>query len=217
MTSSKLNDLLGVHSSGHHLLGIGVDAVVFGGDLVPRGLSLPGGLGDVVAKGRGNGGLLCNLHDKGLLAADVLAESLLEVVAVEPEVAVRVGRDAAFNTGGGGVLGGDAAGRLAGVGAKGSNVDKADDVGQVAGLSDDGTTVRVANKEDGAVDLANHLLGALDIVGERGEGHLHGLLLVAAGVHVDNDIGPVGGVAPEAVDVEDGRLGHVGKDVGKKK
>jgi hypothetical protein len=72
------------------------------------------------------------------------------------------------------------------------------DVGHVAGLADDGTPVGVADEDDRALDQVEHLAGAFDVVGKRGERVLDGEdLFVAALVQLHDDFRPVGGAAPK--------------------
>lgn len=84
---------LGVHSLRHYLLELGVDHSVVVRDLIPGGLVPPCGLRDVVAKGGNHRGFLRDSHDEALLLAEVLTERLLELVRLDPEVTIAVGKD----------------------------------------------------------------------------------------------------------------------------
>lgn len=210
MPRRQLNRLPRLHARRHEPLRLGANAAILLGDLIPRRLHLPRHLGHTVTKRRRNRRLLRHRHNKPLLPRRILTKRLMELLRPDPEEPIAVRDEAALRRRHGGVPLRDAGQALALVGREGGDVDEADDVGQFAAhLGDDGPAVGVPDEEHVAVDLRDHLARARGVVGEGGEGQLDGVLAgVAAAVEVEDDAGPVGGVAPEAVDEDDGGFAH---------
>src|SRR5262249_1195730 len=65
----------------------------------------------------------------------------------------------------------------------------------------------MTDEQDRPVDLPDHLLRALDVVREGRQGILHGVeRVVAATLQLDDDLCPMGGATPKAMDEHDARL-----------
>ncbi|MNT25178.1 hypothetical protein D3C72_1606850 [compost metagenome] len=182
--------------------------MVLARDLIPARLFAPSWGGDGVAEGPGQGRLLRHRHDQGFARRQVLTEALMELVGLDPQIAVAVGDQ----VGGGGwrVLLGDAAGAFAGIRREGGDEDQGRDIGQIARLRQHRPAIGVPDQDDRSLLLSHHLAHPLGVVGQRGQRHVDGVQrAVASPRQFGDDLAPVGGAAPEAVDEDDGGgLGH---------
>ena len=147
------------HAFSHAALIVGVDHAVVRRYLVPLRHLLPRRVGDVVPERRRERPLLGHGHQQCLLVRQVLAEALMELVLLDPEIAVRVGREILDRRGRQFLA--DLAGLSPASGANAVTYTKPDDVRQVTGLGDHRSAIGMTDKQDRPVDLLDDLLRAL--------------------------------------------------------
>ncbi|MNG04225.1 hypothetical protein D3C84_873430 [compost metagenome] len=132
----------------------------------------------------------------------------VEAVPRQPEEALRIRPDARralwrFGTGE------DAAQAVALIGREGGDEYQAHHVGGMAGSGDHGTAIGVPHQQCRPREGLGQLAGALHIVGQGGEGILHRADRVTGIQQQGNQVAPVGGIAPGAMDQQDiGQGGH---------
>ena len=185
--------------------------MVSGSEHAPGRLRAPGGSRGRLLERRGHERTLCVRHERGDVVGHVGAEDVLEAVGVDRQLDAPVGqrprleevphrerREAGLQVGD----------RLARVGHECVDVHERGDLVRDARDRDHAAGVRVADEDDGAVELVDDGFEIGHVAGEPAQGKRRREQRVLAAVEEVEHAAPARGVSERAMDENDGWLGH---------
>ncbi len=189
----------GAGALGHGALGRRRDHPVIGGDQVPARLEPPPGLADGAAEGVDAPGDLGVGHERGLVRGQVAGEGVVELLAVQEQVAVAGRQDRRHRCPGRRVRD-QGVDRLALVRRERRDVDQPGHARIAAGLGDDDAAVGVAHEHGLTLDVVEDLLDRGHVPLQRDRRVLHNRDPVSLGTQPVVDTAPARAVDEAAVD-----------------
>jgi len=184
---------------------------VIGGDHIPGRLRLPSRVGQFRAEGCAIGRPLRGGQNFSIREGQILGKVFQDPFRGHRQEPARV-RPQLCTAGSRREFLAKLSHRLARSGRERRHIDEADDLRVVAAFADHGTAVRMADKNDRAIQARDCTLGRRDVVGQGGERILDGDRIQARLFEQRDHLGPARAVGPCAMDKDDRRLASLCDD-----